>query len=182
MASLITKLGGPANFISRLKFLHSSGLLYVGDEQAFLPTFQFHYGGRPGLSSKQSHAYIPSKFNSSTYGLAGNDDSGAMGSFIFLSMLGLWPVAGQDVYLINPPYFKEISMKNRDTGKTATIRNLNFDPSYNAIYIQSAMRDGKPWTKNWIGYDFFIEGGLLEFSTWGTTVPDLPPSLSPYQG
>ncbi|KAL2003745.1 hypothetical protein VTN02DRAFT_2510 [Thermoascus thermophilus] len=188
MASLIKTLGGREEFTSRLSFFHNSGLLYVGDEQSFLTVYQFHYAGRPGLSAKQVHAYIPSLFNTSVSGIPGNDDSGAMGSFIVFSMMGLWPVAGQDVYLITPPFFKEISVRNPVTGKVATIRNINFDPSYKAIYIQSATRDGTSWTKNWLSHDFFTNGGVLELvlgekeSDWGTKMEDLPPSMSPYEG
>ncbi|KAJ5971583.1 Alpha-1-2-mannosidase [Penicillium vulpinum] len=187
MGSLIKTLGGAESFTSRLSYLHDSGLLYVGDEQAFLPVYQFHYSGRPGLSAKQSHFYIPSQFNTTVNGIAGNDDSGAMGSFVFLSMMGLWPVPGQDVYLITPPYFKEVSIRNALNGKVATIRNINFDPSYKSIYIQSVKWNGKPWTKNWITHDFFADGGVLELelgpkeSEWGTHIEDLPPSLSDYQ-
>jgi putative alpha-1,2-mannosidase len=184
MSSLITTLGGPTSFVSRLTYLHTSGLLYIGDEQAFLPVFQFHYAGRPALSALTSHSYIPSQFNTSVSGLAGNDDSGAMGSFIALSMLGLWPVPGQDVYLITPPYFPSISLTNKQTGKTATVRNVGFDPEYENLYIQSATLDGKPWTKNWIDHSFWLEGGTLELvlgrneSLWGTADGDLPPSSS----
>lgn len=186
MGSLVKTLGGAEEFTRRLTFLHESGLLYVGDEQAFLTVYQFHYSGRPALSSKYSHFYIPSQFNTTTAGIAGNDDSGAMGSFVVLSMMGLWPVPGQDVYLITPPYFKEVSITNQVTGKVATIRNVNFDPSYMSIYIQSAKLNGKTWTKNWLTHDFFLEGGVLELnlgsqeSAWGTHVQDLPPSLGAY--
>lgn len=186
MGALVKTLGGAESFTSRLSYLHDSGLLYVGDEQAFLPVYQFHYSGRPGLSAKQSHFYIPSQFNTTVNGIAGNDDSGAMGSFVVLSMMGLWPVPGQDVYLITPPYFKEVSIRNALTGKVATIRNINFDPSYRSIYIQSAKWNGKPWSRNWISHEFFAEGGVLELvlgpkeSEWGTHIQDLPPSLSDY--
>ena len=187
MGALIKTLGGADSFTSRLTFLHESGLLYVGDEQAFLTTFQFHYAGRPALSSKQTHAYIPSQFNTSVSGIPGNDDGGAMGSFAVLSMMGLYPVHGQDVYLITAPFFKEVSVRNKITDKVATIRNVNFDPSYKEVYIQSVKRDGKTWTKNWIGHDFFEKGGVLEVevgrkqSAWGTKRGDLPPSLSEYE-
>jgi putative alpha-1,2-mannosidase len=186
MGALIKTLGGAEQFTSRLEFLHESGLLYVGDEQAFLTVFQFHYSGRPALSAKYSHFYIPSQFNTTTAGIAGNDDSGAMGSFVMLSMMGLWPVPGQDVYLVTPPYFKEVSIKNAVTGKTATIRNVNFDASYKSIFIQSAKLNGETWTKNWLTHDFFTQGGVLELelgsteSKWGTQAEDLPPSLSNY--
>jgi putative alpha-1,2-mannosidase len=184
MATLVTTLGGSATFVERLSYLHTSGLLYIGDEQAFLPVFQFHYGARPGLSAYFSHSYIPSQFNTSTSGLAGNDDSGAMGSFTTLSMMGLWPVPGQDVYLITPPYFPEVNVTNGKTGKTATVRNVNFDPEYEAIYVQSATLNGVPYTKSWITHSFWLDGGVLELtlgkneSSWGTADEDLPPSSS----
>jgi putative alpha-1,2-mannosidase len=184
MASLITVLGGPAQFTKRLDFLHESGLLYMGDEQAFLTVFLYHYAGRPALSAKRAHYYIPSQFNNTDAGIPGNDDSGAMGSFITLTMMGTFPNPGQDVYFITPPFFESVSIINGETGKTATIRNLNFRPGNKNIYIQKATRDGKTWTKNWIDYSFFAEGGVLELtlgseeSSWGTKKEDLPPSMS----
>jgi putative alpha-1,2-mannosidase len=107
-----------------------------------------------------------------------------MGSFAALTMMGIFPNAGQDVYFITPPFFEEVSIRNKITGKTAVIRNLNFDATYEAIYIQSATLDGEPYTKNWIGHGFFRDGGVLELtlgrneSEWGTKEEDLPPSLS----
>ncbi|KAH8689453.1 alpha-1,2-mannosidase, putative subfamily [Talaromyces proteolyticus] len=186
MASLVTTLGGRDKFVDRLTYFHNSGLLYVGDEQAFLTVYLFHYAGRPGLSAKQAHTYIPSQFNTSVSGIPGNDDSGAMGSFSTLSMMGLWPIHGQDVYLINPPFFKEVNVTHGVTGNVATIRNVNFDPTYESIYIQNVTRNGKTWTKNWIEHDFFEKGGVLEITTggaessWGTAAEDLPPSLASY--
>lgn len=184
MAQLVTTLGGPNTFVSRLDYLHESGLLYVGDEQAFLTVFLYHYAGRPGKSSARAHSYIPSQFNTSVNGIPGNDDSGAMGSFAALTMLGIFPNPGQNVYFITPPFFKEIQIRNGQTGKTATIRNVNFDPAFEAIYIQSATIDGQAYTKNWIDHSFFLEGRTLELtlgkneSDWGTQDEDLPPSLS----
>ncbi len=144
----------------------------------------YHYAGRPALSASRIHTYIPKSFNSSPGGLPGNDDSGAMGSFLFFSVLGLFPVAGQNVYLINPPFFEEISIKSPQTGKTATVRSKGFDPTYKRIYIQSATVNGKPWTRSWIGHEFFSEGWTLELelgeaeSSWGWKTEDRPPSFA----
>ena len=61
---------------------------------------------------------------------------------------------------------------------------MNFDPSYESIYVQSATLDGVAYTKNWIGHAFFRDGGILELtlgrneSDWGTGEEDFPPSLS----
>jgi putative alpha-1,2-mannosidase len=103
-------------------------------------------------------------------------------------MVGLFPNPGQDVYLITPPYFECVNITSPVTGKTAIIRNANFDPSYKNIYIQRATLDGMPYRKNWIDHSFFTEGKEMVLylgrneSTWGTHLNDLPPSLSEYEG
>lgn len=144
----------------------------------------YHYAGRPGLSAQRIHDYVPASFNSSNGGLPGNDDSGAMGAFLLFSVMGLFPVAGQDVYLISPPFFEEVSVTSPVTGKTATVRNVGFDRGYGNVYIQSAKLNGKPWSKSWLKHEFFTEGGTLELvlgekeSDWGTEQGDRPPSWS----
>jgi len=183
MASLITTMGGPAHFVERLDYFHSSGINYMGNEPNFLPTFQFHYAGRPGRSAYWVHRYIPSLFNSSIAGIPGNDDC-AMGAFSAFAFMGFFPVAGQDVYLLTPPMFREVSIRTPDGKGWATLRNVNFDPEFKSYYIQSATLNGKPYTKNWITHGFFRNGGVLEFvlgskeGDWGTRKEDLPPSLS----
>ena len=183
MSTLVNLLGGSDSFVARLDYLHESGLTDIGNEISFLTVFQYHYAARPGLSAKRAHYYVPADFNASTTGLPGNDDTGAMASFTAFVLTGLFPNPGQNVYLINPPFFESLSFTNPITNKTATIRNANFDPSYEAIYIQNATLDGEPYTKNWIGHEFFTEGHVLELtlgvneSDWGTADEDLPPSL-----
>ncbi|TWU72691.1 hypothetical protein ED733_003628 [Metarhizium rileyi] len=187
-ARLITLYGGPDAFVKRLNYLHDKGITYIGNEPAFLTVFQYHYAGRPAESARRSHFYIPKYFSPKPEGLPGNDDSGAMGSFLAFSMMGLFPNPGQDVYLITPPYFESVKIKHPLTGKTATIRNVNFDPSYKNIYIQSATLNGKPYSRNWIDHSFFTNGQELVLtlgsaeSSWGTAVRDLPPSISSYTG
>ncbi|KAI8628130.1 glycoside hydrolase family 92 protein [Xylariaceae sp. FL1651] len=185
---LVTLYGGPSNFVKRLNFLHDQNITYIGNEPAFLTVFQYHYAGRPALSALRSHFYIPRFFDTTPDGLPGNDDSGAMGSFVAFSMMGLFPNPGQDVYLITPPFFESINITSPVTGKTAIIRAVNFDPTYKAIYIQSATLDGEPYTKNWIDHSFFTEGKELVLtlgkneSSWGTAIKDLPPSVGEYVG
>lgn len=186
-ATLIPTLGGPDEFVRRLRFLHDTpGLLYIGNEQSYLLVFLFHFAGRPGLSSEHAHRYIPSSFNDTVSGIPGNDDSGAMGSFTALTMMGLYPVSGQDVYLIIPPFFREVGIRNPHSGQTATIRVAEgFDAGYESVYIQSATLDGRPFTKSWLTHAFFVDGGVLELTlgpresmSWGMAEEDLPPSAS----
>jgi putative alpha-1,2-mannosidase len=107
-----------------------------------------------------------------------------MASFMLLSMMGLFPNPGQNVYLISSPFFESLTITNQLTNKTATIRATNFDGQDKNIYIQKALLNGRLYTKNWIGHEFFAQGWTLELelgnteSAWGMGVGDRPPSLS----
>ncbi|KAF2236250.1 glycoside hydrolase family 92 protein [Viridothelium virens] len=188
MAGNIQLLGGPDKFISRLDYYFSSGLADISNEPVFLSVYAYHYAGRPALSTKRAHSYVPAYFNATTTGLPGNDDSGAAAAFTIFTMMGLFPNAGQNVYLISAPFFEAVSVTSPATNRTATIRSTNFDPTYENVYIQNATLNGKPYSKNWIGHEFFTEGMTLELtlgsneSTWGTSDADLPPSLSTSTG
>ncbi|KAL5120083.1 hypothetical protein ACEQ8H_001908 [Pleosporales sp. CAS-2024a] len=188
VGKVIELVGGDEKFVQRLEFFHDSGLADIGNEPVFLTVYMAHFAGRPGLSAERVHHYIPSHFNSSHNGLAGNDDSGAMASFTIFSMLGLFPNPGQSVYLITPPFFESVRITSPVSNKTATVQNVGFDSTYQNIYIQSAKLNGETYTKNWIGHDFFTQGWTLELvlgekeSDWGTKAEDRPPSMSDAQG
>lgn len=194
MKTLINLLGGPTSFVSRLDYLHDQNITYIGNEPAFLTVFQYHYAGRPARSTSRVRTYIPDYFSPTPAGLPGNDDSGAMGSFVAMAMMGLFPNPGQSVYLLTVPFFESVSIISPLTGKTATLRTVNW-AEYNSAnatgaavggngFIQSATLDGKPYTRSWIGHDFFTEGRDLvlvlgkEENAWGTKPEDLPPSLA----
>ncbi|PHH78490.1 hypothetical protein CDD80_6758 [Ophiocordyceps camponoti-rufipedis] len=185
-AELIKLCGGPDAFVRRLTYLHDNGINDIGNEPAFLTVFQYHYAGRPALSAQRVHSLIPSRFSDSPSGLPGNDDSGAMGAFVFFCMIGLFPNPGQNVYLIAPPFFPSVNITSPLTGKTAVVRVVNFDAGYRNVFIQSATLNGERYTKNWIDHSFFTEGKELVLtvgereSDWGTAVEDLPPSMGTY--
>ena len=170
----------------RLDFLHDAEITYIGNEPSFLTVFQYHYAGRPGLSARRAHAYIPRYFSTTPEGLPGNDDSGAMGSFVAFAMLGLFPNPGQDVYLITAPFFESANVTSPATGRTATVRTVGFDPDYKNLFVQNATLDGEPYTRSWLDHSFFADGRELVLtlgpveSAWGTAVEDFPPSLGEY--
>ncbi|KAK8074300.1 glycoside hydrolase family 92 protein [Apiospora phragmitis] len=183
ISTLISLMGGDEEFISRLDFFHTSGLADISNEPVFSTVYLYHYAGRPALSTKRLHTYIPSRFRNTNDGLPGNDDSGSMGAFVVFGIMGLFPIAGQNVYLISAPFFEELRVTHGVTGKTATVRVVGgFDPAYANVSIQSVTVNGEPWTRNWITHELFTEGWTMEItlgaeeSAWGTRPEDRPPS------
>ncbi|KAJ7150852.1 glycosyl hydrolase family 92-domain-containing protein [Mycena crocata] len=183
MASLIRAMGGEETFSSRLDTFFASGFHDMGDEPGFLPTYLYNYVGQPVKTVDRVDATVAAYYNTSLNGLPGNDDSGSMGAYAVWTHLGFFPVAGQDTYLLNRPYFPKITLHNDATGAVATI--IASGLSDQNKYIQSATLNGKVYTKNWISHKLFSDGGNLTLvmgsgksSTWGTGQNDLPMSLS----
>ncbi|KAF8217054.1 alpha-1,2-mannosidase, putative subfamily [Mycena galopus ATCC 62051] len=183
MAKLVKAVGGPATFSSRLDTFFAARFGSIGDEPGFFPTYAYNYAGQPTKTVDRVDAILNQNFNTSFNGLPGNDDSGAMGAYVVWSHLGFFPVAGQNTYLLNRPYFPKITIRNQVNGNVATIIAQGL--SAENIYIQSATLNGQSYTRNWISHEIFNSGGTLELvmgssntSTWGTGPNDLPMSLS----
>ncbi|KAF7300759.1 Glycoside hydrolase family 92 protein [Mycena kentingensis (nom. inval.)] len=183
MARLVRLMGGKDTVSSRLDTFFEKNFHDIGDEPGFLPTYLYNYIGQPAKTVDRVDATLKQYYNNSVNGLPGNDDSGAMGAYVVWSHLGFFPVAGQDTYLLNRPYFPKITIRNEVTGTTATIIAENLSEANK--YVQAAMLNGRRYTRNWISHEIFRTGGTLRLvmgpspsAVWGTGEADLPPSLS----
>ncbi len=180
VAMLIQKSGGKEAFLKRLNIFFDRSFYNVGNEPSFLSPNLYHWIGRPDLSSDRIHQIINTYYNSTHSGIPGNDDSGAMSSWLAFHMMGLYPNAGQSYYLINTPYFKQ-TVIHQENGKDFTVMARNL--SEKNKYIVSATLNGKPLSKSWIEHQDIVDGGglILEMgespsTTWGAA--NLPPSKS----
>ena len=100
---LIEKCGGAADFEKRLDIFFDKGFFNVNNEPSFLTPCLYHWLGKPWRSSDRIREIIAKNYNDGPVGLPGNDDSGAMSSWLAFHMIGLYPNAGQDYYLIHTP-------------------------------------------------------------------------------
>jgi putative alpha-1,2-mannosidase len=126
---------------------------------------------------------VQSQFGTGRGGLPGNDDSGGLSSWYVWASLGLFPVAGQNLFLINAPAWR--SSRMRVTGGELAVETTGFvepSPDHAAQYVQSVRLDGQPLERSWLTGNELHRGGRLvvelgpEPSRWGTVVR--PPSVS----
>ena len=158
----------------------NKGFYNVANEPSFLSPNLYHWLGRPDLSNERIHHIIDANYSSKRDGIPGNDDSGAMSSWLAFHMMGLYPNAGQSYYLINTPYFKQ-TVIHQESGKDFVIRAKRL--TENNKHIVSATLNGKPFNRAFIEHQDIVNGGILELkmgsepsSLWGTE--ELPPSKS----
>ncbi|MEO6521971.1 MAG: GH92 family glycosyl hydrolase [Mucilaginibacter sp.] len=179
VAALIKNCGGNGAFERRLNTLFDKGLYNVGNEPSFLSPNLYHWIGRPDLSSVRIREIINKNYNASRSGIPGNDDSGAMSSWLAFHLIGIYPNAGQSYYLINAPAFKQ-TLIHQENGNGFSIKAIGL--SDKKCYIQSATLNGKPFNQSWIEHSDIANGGELVLqmaakpSGWGSVV--LPPSAS----
>ena len=168
---LIELCGGSEAFEKRLNTFFDQNLFNVNNEPSFLSPCLYHWIGKPHLSSERIHQIIKDNYNDGPIGLPGNDDSGAMSSWLAFHMMGLYPNAGQDYYLINAPLLESSVIRLSD-GNEFKISTRGF--SEKNKYIQSATLNGKPYHYSTLRHHDIANGGelVLKLSDkpgkWGT--------------
>lgn len=111
---LIELCGGDSAFRQRLDIFFDHGHYNVGNEPSFLTPYLYSYIGRADLASERVAQIVSDHFSDRPDGLPGNDDGGAMSSWLVWAMLGRYPVAGQGKYInLSPPYSPSPSLPKR---------------------------------------------------------------------
>ncbi|MEM1209825.1 MAG: GH92 family glycosyl hydrolase [Planctomycetota bacterium] len=95
-------------------------------------------------------------FASTPGGMVGNDDSGSMTSWYVWSALGLFPVAGQDLFLIGTPIFTRSVL--RLPGGDFTIESPQ--TSDQNRYVAGATLDGRPIDRPFLTQSDLLGGTL----------------------
>ncbi|MGD0730616.1 MAG: GH92 family glycosyl hydrolase [Terracidiphilus sp.] len=159
VASLIQKMGGPQNFVDRLDaFFDVPDRYDVGNEPGFLNPYLYIWAGRPDKTESRIREIIGKSFHSGPDGLPGNDDSGAMSSWEAFGLIGIFPNAGQDVYVIGSPAYPHTEL-HLAGGKNFTIEAKNV--SAENKYVIAAELNGKPLHRAWLRHSEIAPGGRL---------------------
>lgn len=189
MKTLIEKCGGEEKFVHRLDtfFTHKEGdqrwligMFQISNEPGFLIPVLYNYVNRQDKTASIVRYILKNRYKTTRDGIPGNDDSGSMSAWYVFHSLGFYPVAGQDVYLISSPVYKEAKVHLENGKILKIVAKKNNDKN---IYVQSVKLNGKPLDKNWFRHADIKDGGTLEFvmgdkpSAWSCN-GELPPSMS----
>lgn len=178
IARLIEKSGGPQRFVERLDaFFNVPGRYDVGNEPGFLSPYLYIWAGRHDKTAARVREIIAASFHSGRKGLPGNDDSGAMSSWYAFGQMGIFPNAGQHVYLIGSPALPQTTLHLADS-KTFVIEAKNVSAANK--YVTTAELNGKPLNRAWLRHSEIASGGHLVLTmgekpgSWPTG--EVPPS------
>ncbi len=148
----------------------------------------YHYAGRPDRAAEIVHAILTNQFGTGRGGLPGNDDSGGLSSWYVWASLGLFPVAGQDLFLLHPPAFARSRIKTGQPwmgSSDLVIETDGFEPrgaDSAPQFVVGASLDGVELDRSWISGSEVREGSTLRLglgsspTDWASTTR--PPSIS----
>jgi predicted alpha-1,2-mannosidase len=168
---LVQLTGGKDKYAERLEYAMNHKLIDYGNEPSFWALRSFAHVGRPDLMSKWVHWIMQHNYDLTGY--TGNDDTGAMSSWYIFSAVGFFPSAGQDIYYLNAPLYKQ-SVITLGNGKKLVIIAPN--ASEENVYIKSCKLNGKVWRSAIIHHADIANGGTLEFelsnspTDWGKKI------------
>ena len=155
----------------------------LNNEPDYEAPWSYHYAGRPDRTAEVVHAAVANQFGTGRGGLPGNDDSGGLSAWYVWATLGLFPVAGQNLFLIGAPAVAESTTRLPEGDLSIT--TTGFEPveaGGPVSYVQSVAVDGKSLERPWISgrelrhiRNLHIELGPQP-SGWGTRIR--PPSTS----
>ena len=151
--ALINACGGPEAFNRRLDTFFERNYYNVNNDPLL-----YHWIGRPDKSSDRIRRIVADHFGDSAEGLPGNDDSGAMSSWLDFNILGIYPNAAHDYYLITSPMVSE-SKITLPGDRTFTIKAKGL--SDKRRYIASATLCGKPYPYSTLRHSDLMAGGEL---------------------
>lgn len=127
------------SFVSRLDAYFANNLFYAGNEPSFGTPWLYHYGNQPAKTTRRVRDVVFANFNTTTAGLPGNSDVGAMQTLLNFHLLGLFPVVGTTELLIGSPFVPGYRIVNELRGTLVVVVN-GFDASAVAQTIPQGAR------------------------------------------
>ena len=157
VSGLIEACGGSEMFRKRLDLFFERKRYNVGTEPSFLTPCLYHWIGRPDLTSDRVRKIVSDNYTDQPDGLPGNDDSGAMSSWLAFHMLGLYPNAGQSYYLLHAPLIPEWTLQ-LSNGKT-----LHGITNGKGTHFEKVTLNGKVLNEARLEHADLMQGGELVF-------------------
>lgn len=185
LQTLIRFIGDNDTVIRRLDDmfgLHGDGYADIGNEPSFLTPYLYNYVNAQHKTTETLRYLVNNKFSIGPRALPGNSDAGAMQSWLFFALIGLYPVSSTTTYLLSAPFLEKITLTVGD-GKKLEISTENLSQTNH--YVQGVEVNGQSWNKNWVTHDDIISnGGSIKFKMGSSAVKwetgPAPPSPGHY--
>lgn len=154
--------GEPWKYGYLSQFPDSTGLMgqfAMGNEPSFHIPYLYSLYGAPWKAQKKLRDLMDIWFTALPTGICGDEDGGAMSSWLVFSALGFYPVCpGKAEYVLGTPLFDRAEIQVGE-GRTFTV--VSEGAGDGLRYIQSAALNGEPLEGAVLTHNQIISGGEL---------------------
>ncbi|MDA3865469.1 MAG: GH92 family glycosyl hydrolase [Salinivirgaceae bacterium] len=129
-----------------------------GNEPNMHVPWVYNWLGQPAKTTAVINRVINEMYDSSSSGIPGNDDLGALGSWYVFSSIGLYPmIPGVGGFAVNTPQFNDIivHLGNKNT--------LNVKGGKCGLYIKTMQVNGENHNSSWIEWSDISKGGTIKY-------------------
>lgn len=195
LQGLITAMGGAKVATARLDrlFKHlnvgpNKPYYWAGNEMALGMPWIYDYTGAPWKTQSVVHRLITTVYSNSPGGEPGNDDLGAMSSWLVWAYLGMYPeTPGAPVLVLGAPVFPSVTLRLGDGHQTT----LSAPGATTNTYVHALKVNGKTWRKAWVPASLLtghkddstthlsFTMGAEPDQAWAASGAARPPSYSP---
>jgi predicted alpha-1,2-mannosidase len=189
---LFDAMGGNAAAVQRLD-THLTKLndgptsvyAWVGNEPEEVMPWEYDFAGVPWRTQDVTRRIELELYRNTPDGLPGNDDGGAMSSWVVWDMLGMFPeIPGVGGFVIGSPLFSSVTI-TPPSGHVIKISGVNAGEKNR--YVQSLLVNGQPSSHLWLPIETILSASntTLEYTlsdtpnmAWGSAESDAPPSFA----
>lgn len=165
---LAAVMGGREATLARLEqFFRDS----EGEVVGLMPQQYYWHGNEPDIhasfifsalddhagSARWSRWIVRERYDDTPAGLPGNDDAGTLSAWLVFASLGVFPLAGTDVYLLGSPLFSEATL-HLPGGDLRVVAPVTGD---DALVKAAATWDGAPLERPRVRHGELAAGGTL---------------------
>jgi predicted alpha-1,2-mannosidase len=173
---LIERCGGKEEFVCRLDRFFDEGHYHSKETMLHIP-YLYIYAGIPEKTFERVRECLTKYYRNTRNGISDNEDMGCQSAFFMCSSMGIYPIMGQDLYMLTAPIFDRITLQMGKGGKQLEIKAKR--KGLEDKYIVGARLNGEVLDRAWIRHEEIANGGILELTLdekpngWGNG--ELPP-------
>ena len=125
---------------------------WAGNEHDFLAPWMFNFAGACTRSQYWGRRLIPLHFSSAPNGIPGNEDYGAMATWVMFASLGLYPQAGTSKFLLSAPSVLQASIQLHSLQRpgTTTLEIVTYNNTVANTFVQKLLVNGVEHNQPWI--------------------------------
>ncbi|KAJ7702231.1 glycosyl hydrolase family 92-domain-containing protein [Mycena rosella] len=160
-------------------------LFNPGNEPSFATPFLYNYiPGKQYKSVEKTRYIVNTYYTLQNDGIPGNQDAGAMATWLLWNLIGLYPISSQPIFLVTAPFFKALDIRLGTTNPTSPASKSNMYLKIRApklsqqnIYVQGLNVNGKKISRSYLLHDEIANGATVIFdmgpqpSAWDLEVP-----------